>query len=225
MYLFPPNHRLRILCQKVVPPPVGRRFEGHEPIPLVKDLFQACMFTISVVVVILASYTTPLFRKEHGFYYDPWNWGTIVDLAFTLVFTVEFLIKAIADGLLLTPNPYFNSPWNTIDFVVLISFWITFMAEINQDTLLVRVVGELRAMRALRLLTITSKSKEAFHIAVISGARQMINAAVISLSLLLPFSLWGLVLFSGKLGVCSDGESPNADFLEEPYIHYFKLFL
>ncbi|OWB80105.1 hypothetical protein B5S32_g4356 [[Candida] boidinii] len=222
MYLFPPNHRLRILCQKVVPPPVGRRFEGHEPIPLVKDLFQACMFTISVVVVILASYTTPLFRKEHGFYYDPWNWGTIVDLAFTLVFTVEFLIKAIADGLLLTPNPYFNSPWNTIDFVVLISFWITFMAEINQDTLLVRVVGELRAMRALRLLTITSKSKEAFHIAVISGARQMINAAVISLSLLLPFSLWGLVLFSGKLGVCSDGESPNADCILEYSSTVFK---
>ncbi|GMF01852.1 unnamed protein product [[Candida] boidinii] len=77
-------------------------------------------------------------------------------------------------------------------------------------------------MRALRLLTITSKSKEAFHIAVISGAGQMINAAVISLSLLLPFSLWGLVLFSGKLSACLDGESANADCVLEYSSTVFK---
>ncbi|KAH3671874.1 hypothetical protein OGAPHI_000060 [Ogataea philodendri] len=219
---FYPDHWLRRFCQRIVSPAYGKRFDGADPIPKLRDAFYVMMFLASVVVVIFACYVTPLYRKENFLYEKPWNWVVISDLVFTCLFSVEFIIKVIADGLIRTPNAYLRSPWDFIDSIVLISFWITSFGEIYRDFNLVVIVGEFRALRALRLLTVTRKSKEYFNYAVISGARKMLAAVLISMSVLLPFSIWGLHLFVGKLAVCTDGESTKAECTMEYTNTVFK---
>ncbi|ODV86543.1 hypothetical protein CANARDRAFT_180858, partial [[Candida] arabinofermentans NRRL YB-2248] len=207
LYIFTPNHHFRKLCQKIVSPGNGKRLEGSEPNALAKDIFYVLMFIATVAVVVVTCYTTPIYRMENGLHENTWNWTTKLDLFFALLFTLECAIKVIADGFLFCPNAYLRSSWDVIDFLVVISFWITFFAEIANDSIIVTVLGEVRAMKALRLLTITKRSQEYFNYAVISGAKKMITASFLSLSLLIPFAIWGLNLFNGKLGYCIDGSS------------------
>ncbi|KAG7834187.1 hypothetical protein KL943_003483 [Ogataea angusta] len=222
LHYFYPDHPLRRFCQRIVSPAYGKRMDGVDPYPKVRDAFYVLMFLATVVVVVLACYVTPLYRKENFIYERPWNWVTEVDLFFSILFTLEFLIKVIADGFARTPNAYLRSAWDAIDFVVLISFWITTFGEIYRDFNLVIIVGEARALRGLRLLTITRRSKEYFNYAVISGARKMLAAVLISMTLLFPFSLWGLQLFVGKLATCSDSSSDYDNCVLEYSNEVFK---
>ncbi|KAG7696870.1 hypothetical protein KL950_001797 [Ogataea haglerorum] len=222
LHYFYPNHPLRRFCQRIVSPAYGKRLDGVDPHPKVRDAFYVLMFFATVLIVVMACYVTPLYRKENLFYEHPWNWATEVDLVFSILFTLEFLIKVIADGFARTPNAYLRSAWDAIDFVVLISFWITTFGEMFRDFNLVVIVGEARALRGLRLLTITRRSKEYFNYAVISGARKMLGAVLIAMTLLLPFSLWGLQLFVGKLAKCSDSSSDYDNCILEYSNEVFK---
>ncbi|KAL6453737.1 CCH1 Calcium-channel protein CCH1 [Candida maltosa Xu316] len=202
-YVIGPHHRLRRFCQKMVKPSYGERIDGVEPYKPVADGMVIIMFIATITLVILACYMTPIYRmKDRGF-----NWTFWSDYFFVIIFSLEFLIKVIADGFIFTPNAYTRSSWNLIDLVVLISLWIEAIAYLKNDGNLSRIVRGLKALRALRLLTISETAKSNFHNTMIAGFWKIINAGVISLCLLLPFSIWGLNIFNGRLGYCIDGES------------------
>ena len=84
------------------------------------------------------------------------------DLAFAVLFTVEALIKVIADGFLWTPNAYFRSSWGAIDFVVLVTFWINVIAAFYNDGSVSRAIGAFKALRALRLLNVSDSARTRF---------------------------------------------------------------
>ena len=132
-----------------------------------------------------------------------------------IIFSIEFAIKVVADGFIFTPNAYVRSSWNLIDLVVLISLWIEAIAYLKNDGNLSRIVRGLKALRALRLLTISETAKANFHNTMIAGFWKIINAGIISLCLLLPFSIWGLNIFNGRLGYCIDGESDMSSCYNE----------
>ncbi|QPG73759.1 hypothetical protein FOA43_001073 [Brettanomyces nanus] len=220
--LFPGNNSFRISCQKLVAPGRGVRTVGVQPIPFLRDTFSVIMFIASIAVIVVACYTTPLYKRRMGFYSNEWNWTLYLDLFFSILFTVEFIIKVVADGFAFGPCAYLGSSWNVIDFVVLISFWFAVFAVLFNEYTVLTIVGAIRALRGFRLLTITKGSREAFQFAVISGARRIFTAAIIALSLLIPFALWGLNLFRGKLGSCSDGDSSRAECALEFANEVFK---
>lgn len=214
-YMLGPRHRLRRFCQKIVKSSHGERIDGVTPSKTVGDAFSMFMFLATIGIVVTASYLTPLFRKgviqEHG----QWNWTFYIDVVFLFIFSSEFHIKIIADGLLFTPNAYMRSSWNWIDFIALVSLWIEFIAFLRNDGNLSRVVRGLKAVRALRLLTISETAKNNFHYTMISGFGKIISAALISLTLIFPFSIWGLNIFNGRLGYCVDGSSYRVDCINE----------
>lgn len=214
-YVLTPRHPLRRFCQRIVRSSHGERIDGVEPSKPISEIFVVIMFLATIGLVVTACYLTPLYRKEMLNRYGNINWTFYLEVAFNILFTTEFFIRVFADGLIFTPNAYMRSSWNLIDLLVLVSLWIEFIAFLRNDGNLSRIVRGLKALRALRLLTISETAKNNFHNTLISGFWKIINAAVISLCLLFPFSIWGLNVFNGRLGYCLDGLSFMGECINE----------
>ncbi|KAL2168472.1 hypothetical protein VTG60DRAFT_7274 [Thermothelomyces hinnuleus] len=209
LFIFKPRNPLRRLCQKLVGPGHGtERFDGVQPNKYAWYTFSAVIYAAIVAMVILACITTPLYQKE---YFDKHtfsilNWFVWTDTAFALVFTVEAAIKIIADGFFWTPNAYFRSTWGIIDAIVLVTLWINVITLFTNAGAISRAVGAFKALRALRLLNVSDSARDTFHSLIIVGGWKILSAAFVSISLLIPFAIYGLNLFNGKLVACNDGD-------------------
>ncbi|KAI0146569.1 ion transporter [Pestalotiopsis sp. NC0098] len=212
LYVFTPKNYIRRLCQKIVGPGRGQeRFDGVEPNKIAWYTFSAFIYACIVAMVVLACVTTPLYQKEyfsnHDFHVT--NWFVWVDMGFAIVFSVEAVIKIIADGLWFTPNAYFRSSWGIIDAVVLITLWINVITLLANDGAVSRAVGAFKALRALRLLNVSDSARQTFHSLIIVAGWKLLGAAFVSMSLLIPFAIYALNLFNGKMVSCNDSDVYN----------------
>lgn len=214
-YMLGPRHRLRRFCQRLVFSSHGERIDGVEPNKTVGEIFIAFMFLSTVGIVVTTCILTPLFRRDIMNDQGKWNWAFFVDAVFITIFTSELFIKITADGVIFTPNAYMRSSWNWIDLIALTSLWIEFISVLKNDGHLSRIVRGLKALRALRLLTISERAKSNFHYTMISGFGKIMSAALISITLLFPFSLWGLNIFNGRLGSCTNDELHDYECFNE----------
>lgn len=221
LYMMKPNHKFRRFCQMIVPLSHGERVDGVEPKKTVSDIFLFVMFLSTIGIVATAAYLTPLYRREVTAAYGKWNWTFIIDTCFLAIFSTELSIKVVADGAFATPNAYARSPWNWLDFVALVSLWIDFVAYIRDDSNLSRIVRGIKALRALRILTISETAKNNFQFTMMSGFGKILSAAVISLTLLFPFSVWALNVFNGRLGYCLDGNLSYSECINEYYLEVY----
>ncbi|KAL3427803.1 calcium channel subunit cch1 [Phlyctema vagabunda] len=207
LFIFKPTNLMRRLCQRIVGPGRGtERFDGVEPNQIIWYVFSAVIYAAIVAMVLLACITTPLYQKEYfkGGNEEGRNWFVWADTGFAIVFTSEALIKVVADGFFWTPNAYFRSTWGFIDGIVLITLWINVVASFTNDGAISRAVGAFKALRALRLLNVSDSAKETFHSVILVGGWKVLSAAFVSLSLLVPFAIYGVNLFNGKMNSCND---------------------
>lgn len=224
LYIFKPNSPIRRMCQKVVGPGRGsERIEGSPPSPLVWYAFSATIYAIIVAMVLLACITTPLYQKDYwtSHVYSVRNWFVFTDLAFAVIFAVEAGIRIIADGFFWTPNAYFRSSWGLIDGIVLITLWINVGSSLFNEGAVSRAVGAFKALRALRLLNVSDSARDTFHSVIVRGGWKVLSAAFVSLSLLIPFAIYGLQLFNGQMYGCNDQNS-NIDQLNDCVNEYYS---
>ena len=182
LYIFKPKHPLRRLCQRLVGPARGyERFDGVEPNKVAWYVLSAFVYAAVVAMVILACITTPLYQKEYR-ERNPsstWNWYVWTDLAFTIIFSAEAVIKAIADGLFWTPNAYMRSSWGIIDGIVLITLLINVVTLLINDGAISRAVGAFKALRALRLLNVSDSARDTFHSLIIVGWWKLVGVSLL----------------------------------------------
>ncbi|RMZ87534.1 hypothetical protein DV736_g5243, partial [Chaetothyriales sp. CBS 134916] len=207
LYIFKVNNPVRWVCQKIVGPGRGaERVEGASPNKSVWYTFSAVTYAAIVAMVALACVTTPLYQREYYQTHEQGlnNWFVWVDLGFAIFFTIEALIKIIADGFFFTPHAYYRSVWGFIDGVVLLTLWINVLTAMFNESGISRAVGAFKALRALRLLNISDTARNTFHSVIIVGFYKILAAAFVSLSLLVPFAILGLNLFNGDMQECND---------------------
>jgi voltage-dependent calcium channel len=210
LFLFHPSNPIRRFCQRIVGPGRGGdRIEGVAPSIPVWYAFSAFIYAAIVAMVILACVTTPLYQREYfqNHVFSVRNWFVFSDMGFAILFAVEALIKVIADGFFWTPNAFFRSSWGFIDGIVLITLWINIATALFNEGQVSRVVGAFKALRALRLLNVSDSARNNFHAVIVRGGIKVVSAAFVSLSLLIPFAIYGLNLFLGKLLACNDTNS------------------
>jgi hypothetical protein len=210
LFLFKPNNPIRKICQRIVGPGRGGdRIEGVAPSVPVWYAFSAFIYAAIIAMVLLACVTTPLYQKDYfkTHQFSVKNWFVFTDMGFALLFSVEAIIKVIADGFFWTPNAYFRGSWGFIDGVVLVTLWVNVAASLYNEGQITRTVGAFKALRALRLLNISDSARDHFHSVILRGGWKIISAAFVSLSLLIPFAIYGLNLFVGKLQACNDLDS------------------
>ena len=181
LFIFRPSNGIRRFCQRIVGPGRGsERFDGVEPNRVVWYTFSAVIYAAIVAMVLLACVTTPLYQKE---YFDKHafavrNWFVWADMSFAVLFTIEAVIKVIADGFFWTPNAYFRSSWGLIDAIVLITFWINVIASLLNDGAVSRAIGAFKALRALRLLNVSDSARDTFHSLIIVGGWKIFSVSV-----------------------------------------------
>ncbi|KAI2929764.1 hypothetical protein CBS147321_4854 [Aspergillus niger] len=205
LFIFAPNHPVRKLCQRIVGPGRGvQRVEGVDPYKPVWYAFSAFIYAAIVAMVLLACITTPIYQKNH--FTTNRDWFTYTDMGFAVLFTIEAIIKVIADGFFWTPNAYFRGSWGFLDGVVLITLWISVGGSLFEDWGVTRAIGAFKALRALRLLNVSDSAKNTFHSVIIVGGWKVIAAAAVSMSFLIPFAIYGVNLFAGRMVSCNDGD-------------------
>jgi len=207
LFIFKPDNPIRRFCQRMVGPGRGSvRIEGVTPSVPLWYAFSAFIYAAIVAMVLLACITTPLYQKEYfsTHEFSVKNWFVWTDLGFALLFSVEAAIKVIADGFFFTPNAYFRSSWGFIDGIVLLTLWINIGTALANKGEVSRAIGAFKALRALRLLNISDSARENFHAVIVRGGSKVLSAAFVSLSLLIPFAIYGLNLFVGKMHMCND---------------------
>ena len=210
LFIFGPQNPIRRMCQRMVGPSrASVRYAGLPPNTTFSYAFSIIIYCAIVAMVVLACLTTPLYQKEyfakHGT--SSKNWFTLVDAGFVALFTLESAIKIIADGLIWTPNAYLRGSWGIIDCIVLITFWISVASSLTDKDEISRAVGAFKALRALRLLNISGTAQDTFHSVVVIGGKKVLSAAFVSMSLIIPFAVYGVNLFAGQMDACNDGNS------------------
>ncbi|CAL9728073.1 calcium-channel protein Cch1p [Monosporozyma unispora] len=215
-FLFSPKHKFRRFCQKLVPPSVGKRTDGVRFYDdetdmytqkkffyrIERDIFVVIYAILTILLVVISCLVTPLYRKQKNV--STWGWPLYIDCAFISMFSVELIVKTVADGFVYTPNAYLRNPWNTIDFIVLISMWVYLITFLKNDGNVSRIFKGLSALRALRCLTISNTARQTFNMVIFQGSRKLFEASMVSFSLLFPFTIWGIGLFRNRLGTCND---------------------
>ncbi|KAK3053349.1 calcium channel protein [Extremus antarcticus] len=207
LFLFKPSNPVRKACQRVVGPGRGgERAEGVRPNITIWYSFSAFIYLAIVAMVLLACVTTPLYQQEYfrNHPYSRYNWFIYCDIGFAALFTAEATVKVIADGFFWTPNAYFRSSWGSIDGIVLLTLWVNVITQLYDPGSGSRAVGAFKALRALRLLNVSDSARDTFHSVIVLGGSKVISAAFVSISLLIPFAIYGLNLFSGKMMYCNE---------------------
>ncbi|KAF7291112.1 hypothetical protein MIND_01254300 [Mycena indigotica] len=205
-WVFSQKNILRKMCQKLVQPAGGARIFGTPQSPVLYPLFQTTLLFIVIGGIVVESIANPVYRRnyflKHGLVRGAWF--DIAESAFGLVFFVEFLVKVIADGFLFTPNAYVRSIWNLLDFVIMAGLLVNVTTGLIFAGGLSRLTRSLKALRALRLITLIEKMRTTFESLLISGALRILDAGVLAILYMIPYAVWGLNIFNGKMNKCND---------------------
>ncbi|CAB4398324.1 unnamed protein product [Rhizophagus irregularis] len=208
LWFLSPRNRFRRFCQLLVEASHGDRVYGTPPSPTWNFVFNAFIYLCIIASVAFAAFANMSYQKEYfeknGDVKYPWFW--ITDAMFTGIFTVEFIIKIIADGFLLTPNAYLLDVWNQLDFFVLITLYINISISATSTGGVAKTVRAFKALRALRLIKFSSSMKDIFYSILIAGAPRIIDASLLSISLVIPFAIYGVNIFAGLFFYCNDDD-------------------
>ena len=197
---------LRKMCQKIVQPARGERIFGQPYSPIALPVFQLIILLTVIGGIIVESIATPTYRQN---YYAKFgqirgSWFDIAEASFGFMLFVEFLIKIIADGFIFTPNGYLRSIWNVLDFVIMIGIIVNVVTGLIFVGGLSRLTRSLKALRALRLITLVDKMRSTFQNLIISGALRIMDAAILAILYMIPYAVWGLNIFAGRMNSCND---------------------
>lgn len=211
-WIFSQKNPLRHFCQLLVAPANGERIFGTPPSVIALPVFQLILLLTVVAGIVVESIATPLYRRnyylEHGLVRG--SWFDIAEAAFALTLLVEFIIKVTADGFLFTPNAYIRSIWNILDGFILVGLLVNIATGLIFVGGLSRFTRSLKALRALRLITLIDKMRSTFESLIISGASRIMDAALLAILYMIPYAVWGLNIFAGLMNECNDsGNSIN----------------
>lgn len=181
LFVFKYNNPIRKMCQRIVNSGRGIEIERVDPYSSIHFPFSAFIYLAIVAMVLLACVTTPLFQKEyfaeHG--YSRQNWFVFCDIGFAALFTLEAIIKVIADGFFWTPNAYFRDSWGFIDGVVLLTLWADVITVLYDPGGGSRAVGAFKALRALRLLNVSDSTRDTFHSVIVLGGWKVLSVGLL----------------------------------------------
>ncbi|KAF9390345.1 calcium channel protein [Podila verticillata] len=206
LFIFGPQNRFRRTLQRFVTPGRGYRTEGERENILLSRPFNFLVTLAILACVIVGAMTGPVWRLKQ--FREPEEDRSIVipitDYVFPAIFTVEFLIRVIADGFIFTPDAYLKTLWNKIDFFVLLTLYAPLVANLTDSQGVSRFFRSLKALRALRLINQSAYIKGTFHAVLVAGFPQLFNATLLSITLIIPFAIYGMRMFSGLFFFCND---------------------
>eukprot|EP00240_Pyramimonas_obovata_P000215 CAMPEP_0118927358 /NCGR_PEP_ID=MMETSP1169-20130426/4846_1 /TAXON_ID=36882 /ORGANISM="Pyramimonas obovata, Strain CCMP722" /LENGTH=1618 /DNA_ID=CAMNT_0006869105 /DNA_START=431 /DNA_END=5287 /DNA_ORIENTATION=+ len=157
------------------------------------------------IVLLLITFNCIEMAMESPDLDDKENWHQFFrasNLAFVIIFAMEFFMKIIALGLYGEEGTYIKDNWNVLDgaIVVLSLFDMTAGAILNTDLAWIRA---LRALRPLRMINKAPNLKVVVH-ALFASIPALSSVLMVALLFWLVFGILGMSLFMDKFGYCTD---------------------
>lgn len=207
----------------MVQPARGERINGIPPSPVAHAIFQLVLLLTVIGGIIVEAKATPAYRRQffQQFGLIRGAWFEIAEAAFGFTLFIEFMIKIIADGFIFTPNGYLRDIWNCLDFLIMVGLIVNVTTGLIFVGGLSRFTRSLKALRALRLITLIDKMRNTFQTLIITGAVRILDAAVLAILYMIPYAVWGLNIFHGRLTSCNDTD-PGQKFISDCVGEYIK---
>lgn len=203
LFIFGSDNPIRQFFQKIYSSSHGSRRSKVYPSKWMNLFVRLFYLAATVTIVVLTCINTPLESLDQTRKNGVWATASLYDVTFGCIFLVEFLGKIIADGFHFTPNAYTCNMWNNVDFIVLLSIWVTFINDMLNGPLS-RYVRALMALRALRLLGFYTGDFQVLNSAFRHGLRNILGAVIIMATIVIPYSVWGKNIFRHRLSQCND---------------------
>ena len=183
LFCFPPEHWFRHFCRWLIAKPAF-------------DRVVLLMIMISSVCLALDSPRNDPSSALHLTLHS-------LDYVFAVFFFLEMMAKVVALGFLYGEDAYIKSPWNCVDFFIVVISIVILIADAIAALQPLRVLRIARVLRPLRLI-----SRSAGMRTVIASLFKVMPAVLevfgITLAIQLVFALIGMEMFMGKLAFCSD---------------------
>lgn len=116
-------------------------FEAETPLGRVFDVVLIACIVVSVMVVMLDS--VKVYRVSWGSYFVILEWG------FTLLFTVEYLLRLISVS---RPLAYARSFFGVVDLMAILPTYLSLIIPGSQYLLVIRLLRVLRIFRVLKIV-------------------------------------------------------------------------
>ncbi|XP_041670757.1 voltage-dependent T-type calcium channel subunit alpha-1G isoform X4 [Cheilinus undulatus] len=193
LYLFPPESRFRILCNKII---------THK------------MFDHVVLVIIFLNCITIAMERPR---IDPSSaeriFLTLSNYIFTAIFVAEMTIKIVALGWCFGDKSYLRSSWNVLDGMLVMISVIDILVSLisNSGTKILGMLRVLRLLRTLRPLRVISRAPGLKLVVetLMSSLKPIGNIVVICCAFFIIFGILGVQLFKGKFFVCQGEDVRN----------------
>ena len=111
---------------------------------------------------------------------------------FTIIFTLESVIKIFAMGFIRDKNTYLRDAWNWLDFIVVVIAWISVLPGVSNLSSL----RTFRVLRPLRTLSTIPGMKTIIK-SIMASCKQLANVLMLWVFVFMLFGIIGLQLFSG----------------------------
>ncbi|KAM6897418.1 voltage-dependent T-type calcium channel subunit alpha-1G isoform 5-T5 [Xenentodon cancila] len=193
LYLFPPESRFRILCNKII---------THK------------MFDHVVLVIIFLNCITIAMERPR---IDPRSaeriFLTLSNYIFTAIFVAEMTVKIVALGWFFGDKAYLRSSWNILDGMLVMISVIDILVSLisNSGTKILGMLRVLRLLRTLRPLRVISRAPGLKLVVetLMSSLKPIGNIVVICCAFFIIFGILGVQLFKGKFFVCQGEDVRN----------------
>ena len=169
--------------------------------------FEIFIFVITILNLIALIWETYIVNSAKGS--QEIETAKIIDITFTLLFTIEFCFKSIALGFCSEPGTYIRDHWNKLDLIILVLSLI----DISMNSVELSVFKVLRSLRILRPLKLIR-----YNISMKIVIKALFNSIISSLNVIavvwlfwLIFSILGVSLFKGKFYTCDNPDIKNID--------------
>lgn len=196
---LPPDAAVRGICQRCVEFKVTL-FPASK-IPVLVSFERIMLFLVMLSAFAIALEGPPGYKHELEWF------GVLLqvtDGVCFVAFLVEFALKVVADGFILTPTAYLLSKWNWLDGAVVVFSTVDVVSKLlGVESTVASTCRLLRILRPLRLLRLI----DGMHV-VLEALSAIVPALLgISLCLLLSFTSYGIVgvsFYGGRLYRCTE---------------------
>jgi hypothetical protein len=118
----------------------------------------------------------------------------ILELIFNIIFTAEMMLKIGALGFILNKFTYLRSPWNLLDFFIVITGWIPYTGLVSGNSTGMRAFRLLRPLRTINRFPGLRK----LVITILLAIPQLGNLCILVLIFFMTFGIVGVQLWNGR---------------------------
>ncbi|XP_076465332.1 sodium channel protein 1 brain-like [Babylonia areolata] len=129
------------------------------------------------------------------------SWAETAEYVFLAIYVLEMLIKMLARGFILNPHTYLRDPWNWLDFIVIVSAFMTIIIQqAGSSTSVGNMQGlrTFRVFRALKTVSIVPGLKTLVN-ALLRAFKMLFEVIILTCFCLMVFALFALQIYMGTL--------------------------